>query len=396
MGPRTLWKRAAALLAAAGLLATLSASVSADENNIGSEAARALQPTEVVAEIPEAYNEIFELQWGGGSLYQLKGRLATMGCMVNNIWLYDDNKWNVYNQYDLPQDTFFIQQFIQHYEQFIPAATLWANCYNICEFGDGQCLTFDELREQEGNFEEYFARERQFLQVEFTIDENTICTQEFHPTIEKRILPLLPIRPDTCVVRQEKISSPDSIGGTGGYVWTESINAPPFFVFYDTSSLWYREYQRYEDLALHTEIHELCHMNQNWQQIQGLTTEQGFNEDIYTWFKSTPQGKEFIEMTGFIDLEYWQWDLPRDSIYRNIYSRDPIELSAELCTMYLIDKLWATQRYNYEKWVATGRAYNGYFAPRITPLSGFNTSKYLNPEVVEWLEAYMILPDISE
>ena len=132
MGPRTLWKRAAALLAAAGLLATLSASVSADENNIGSEVARALQPTEVIAEIPEAYNEIFELQWGGGSLYQLKGRLATMGCIADTIWVHDNDKWHPYNQYQIPST--LNEQFITQYAQLIPAGTLYASCYDICDF----------------------------------------------------------------------------------------------------------------------------------------------------------------------------------------------------------------------------------------------------------------------
>lgn len=149
-------------------------------------------------------------------------------------------------------------------------------------------------------------------------------------------------------------------------------------------------------MALNLEIHELCHMNQNWQQAQGLTTEQGFNKDADIYFKNTPQGKAFIEMIGFIDLGYWQWDLPRNSIYRDIYSRNPIELSAELCTMYLLDKIGATQRYNYKKWVATGRAYNGYFTFRHTSISNFNADTYLTPEIREWLEAYMILPEITE
>ena len=48
--------------------------------------ASAIQPTQVIADIPQEYNEVFSLQWGGGSLYQLKQRLATMSCIVDTIW----------------------------------------------------------------------------------------------------------------------------------------------------------------------------------------------------------------------------------------------------------------------------------------------------------------------
>ena len=181
MGPRTIWKRAAALLAAAGLLATLSASVSADENNIGSEAARALQPTEIRADIPEEYHVLFPLEWGGGSLLHLKGRLATMGCTANNIWLYDNDKWSIYNQYDLPSDTFFIQRFKQQYEQFIPAGSLWADCYNICDISDEGCLSFRQLQEQEDNFNAVFYAVGSLWSINFELDKDVVCDDGFHP-----------------------------------------------------------------------------------------------------------------------------------------------------------------------------------------------------------------------
>ena len=395
MAPTQLWKRAVALFAAVGLLATLMTGVSADDGNEGSEDEPALQPTQVVAHISQGYGALFPLQWGGGSLYHLKGRLATMGCMADVIWVRHNNQWQPYSQYSVPQDFYINQQFVQQYEQFIPAGTAWADCYNVCEFGGEQCLTFDELREQEGNFKEYFAQNIRLHRANLEIDETTPCTRDFHPVVQERVLPTLPTRPDACVVRKTNTSTMGT-GGIGGYVWNESINAPPFFVLRDTSSVWYRTTPEYKDLALNAEIHEMCHMNQNYQQVQGLATGQGFNGDIHIWFKNTPQGKEFIEMTGFIDLGYWQWDLPQDSIYRDIFSRNPVELSAELCAMYILDEIGATQRYKYSKWVATGRAYNGYFTFRNTPLSNFNVNKYLTPQVRQWLETYMILPEITE
>ena len=99
-----------------------------------SNKAFAIQPTQVIADIPQEYNEVFSLQWGGGSLYQLKQRLATMSCIVDTIWVYDNNQWNPYNQYQVPSTLTPNINFKNNYSKFIPAGTLYASCYDICEF----------------------------------------------------------------------------------------------------------------------------------------------------------------------------------------------------------------------------------------------------------------------
>ena len=491
MGGTALIRRAVALLVAAGLFAVLVAGISADDGGEETVAEVALRPTRVIADIPDGYEVLFQLQWGGGSFSQLKGRLAGQGCALNTLWVYGEDRWHGYNRYDLPQefllnqqfieryeqdvpagtlyatcadqplaqdlqltqivaevprdyDTMFEshwgggslytlkgrlatmgcmvnnisytdpatnipytynqyntrstdrtnQQFLQRYEQFMPAGTLSADCYDVCEFGGERCLSFDELREQEGNFREYFSAIGILRALNFMIDETTPCTQEFHPTIQERVLPLLPIRPDTCVVRKENISTIGVGGNVGGYTWYASVNAPPFFVMYDPSSLSFRDTQEYKDFLLIGEIHELCHMNQTYQQVQGLNAERFFNEDNHIWFKNSPQGKAFIDMIGFISIGDNWWALP-SGIYRDIYSKNPIELSAELCSMYLLDKIGATQRYEqYEKWITTTNG-NGYFRP-FSPIPNFNVNTYLTPQIREWLETYMILPDVGD
>ena len=40
--------------------------------------------------------------------------------------------------------------------------------------------------------------------------------------------------------------------------------------------------------------------------------------------------------------------------------------------------------------------YNGRNYTRLPQVRNFDTSKYLTPEMVEWLETYMILPQITE
>lgn len=70
----------------------LASAASADDGEQAAATPAPLQPTQVVAKIPEGYNQLFPLQWGGGSLFQLKSRLATMGCIANTIWNYDDDQ----------------------------------------------------------------------------------------------------------------------------------------------------------------------------------------------------------------------------------------------------------------------------------------------------------------
>ena len=76
MGPAQLWKRAVALLATAGLSAFLMAGSSADDGNTEAVAEATLQTTQIRRGIPQdEYGAIFQIQWGGGSLHQLKAQL---------------------------------------------------------------------------------------------------------------------------------------------------------------------------------------------------------------------------------------------------------------------------------------------------------------------------------
>ena len=113
-----------------------------------------LQPTQIITEqdIPKQYNQVFQMEWGGGSLLHLKGRLATMGCIADTIWVYDNNQWHPYNQYQVPHTLDIIQSFKNQYSDYIPPTTIYADCTNICEFNDNRCIPFHEMREQRNNY----------------------------------------------------------------------------------------------------------------------------------------------------------------------------------------------------------------------------------------------------
>ena len=392
MGLPTLLKLAVALLAAAGLSVFLIAGISADDGNEEAVAARALQPTEVVTEIPEGYNELFELQWGGGSLYQLKGRLATMGCMANTIWLYDNSKWNVYNQYTISQDNPVIQQFLQQYEQFIPAGTLWTDCYRICEF-----KYVDDVQRKECRTFTY-TQERNFFNVPpYPIDNTALCTTNFNPIVQEKVLPILPLHPETCVIRQQhtkvrgyyinffitynKYNKAYPIGLPITIIYApENLYALPN-AFYNNTQ------QTNSERIINEEIHELCHINQHWHIAQALQIDTPLT--VYSgdlWYE-TPAGREFITLTGFKNTNK-TWTLPQNSVYRNIYSINPKELSAELCMSYIVESIGVEN--SYKSWIWR----NNRFVQQSFP--NFNINTYLTPQIREWLETYMILPDVSE
>ena len=388
MGPKPIWKRAAALLAAVGMLIFLAGGISADDEIAEAEPAAALQPTQVVAEIPEEYNTPFQLQWGGGSLYQLKARLATMGCLANNVWVYNNKQWALYNQYTLPQDTFFIQQFKQQYEQFIPAGVLHADCYRMCEFTrtrpqhEWHWLFADIEHNTQHCLSYEYLRERNFYIVAPPVSETTPCNDNFDPRIIEYVFPILPVHPDVCIVRQQI----DRDGGISGQVAFTTLNSIPVVLIYDGVDV-YRNTAERDTILLKKEIHELCHINQVWQWIQSIHLD--INRPAYYWryeFENSPQAQEFISLVNLTQFGS-AWRLPRDSVYRDIYAKNPAELSAELCTMYLLDKMGERSSYDYE-------TYSGGQYWEI-PIRTIDVNTYLTPEVREWLETYMILPDVE-
>ena len=389
------FRRVVALLVAVGLFAVLVAGISADDGDEEAVAEVALKPTQVVADVPEEYDTLFQLHWGGGSLYQLKGRLATMGCMANTIWLYDNNKWNVYNQYNISHTNPVIQEFIQNYSELIPAGTLWADCYRMCEFTRTRPSSewrwlYTGIEENTQDCLSYeYLRERNFYGALHTVSETTPCNDNFDLRVKQYVLPRLPHHPDVCIIRQQ-VSIENEITGYGinAQVLFVTLNSMPVIMINNGSNV-YRNNKERDIISLQAEIHELCHINQIWQWVQSIHLDT--YQVVYYWryyFEDSPQSQEFRKLVEMTRFGHNSWRLPPDSVYRNIYAKNPAELSAELCSMYLIEKMGERSNYDYETY-SGGKYWE-------VPIRDFDTSKYLTPEIVEWLETYMILPDISE
>lgn len=385
------WRQAAALatiaLALPAALAFTGA-VSADEGEQASATPVALQPTQIVTEIPEGYNQLFPLQWGGGSLFQLKSRLATMGCIANTIWNHDGGEWRGYNQYNTPST--LNADWLAAYGEFVPAGSLYASCFDICEFsyfeaprGDRPCESLAEFRASEF----WDGRHRH------PIDDSTDCTDDFDKRVKEHVLPSMPLYPDTCIIRQ---NTPPGESARGG-----GQAQPPYTLLNDSASVYYPSIVIvYTTMAppvsemekvgtLNTEIHELCHMNQFFHFIEQLQPDRLIRVPLTTndFWAATTAGNTFIALVGFA-RDGDQWSLPADA-YEGIYNVTPVELAAELCSMYFIHKMGERSKYADRRYDEAKGLYVSLGTRKFDP------GQYLTDEIVEWIETWVALPEIA-
>ena len=374
------WRQAAALMVIALAVLAVLALTGAATADDGEQAAEppALQPTQVVAEIPEGYNQLFPFQWGGGSLFQLKSRLATMGCIANTIWNYDGGEWHGYNQYNVPST--LNADWLAAYEEFVPAGSLYATCFDVCEFNyfdaprpDQRCISLAEWRAMEA-WEGFHAK---------PIDDSTDCTNDFDERVKEHVLPSMPLYPGVCIMRQKRSSgwisgsaSPPIVSWGGG----QYPLYPSYIVTYEPPQYSSSINAEYGAVLLSTEIHELCHTNQYHHFAEQMQPDRLINTPLFSpsvQWRTTKSGSSFIDLVGFAQDAAGDWSLPADSSFRNIYSITPTELAAELCAMYFLDRIG--ERNVYEWWTT----------------EDFDLGRYLTDEIVEWIETWVALPEIA-
>ena len=245
-----------------------------------------------------------------------------------------------------------------------------------------ECFTYESLKEQNLDYR------RNLWSGIFPPDETAPCDDDFDPRVKEQVFPRLPLVPGVCIVRQK-------VGeyGISGVASFETINSPPVRVVYEGPDV-YRSAQERELIRLKMEIHELCHINQGWQWIQDMSPDR--RELVYALdyaFNDSSQGQELIALAGFErvgpDRFESPWRLPSGSPYRDFYSKNPVELSAELCAVYLLEAMGERSSYDYERYAGDRKFQE-------VPVRRADLNKWLTPEVRTWLETWMILPLITD
>ena len=357
-----------------------------------------LQPGELRGAVSSEFDELFPFEWGGGSLYDLKRRLAARGCMLDLLWRRDGGgEWRGYSQYRVPPS--LQAEFAAQYETDIPAGTLYATCFNICTFEyqtdsvaayDPRCRTAAEALSDDQN------------------DASSLCTPDFDALVIEHVLPLLPRRGDLCIVHIEY----DLEAGRAGDRYNTGVSAT-LLGQYDDMAFQIGSATRYETypnrqpailitsprnppaerrlgtmaLRLHAEVHELCHAAQDWMFLQSINQHRRQPRPQHEWWDASAAGREFAATLGFRRAPGGEWTSPGAPIYRYTYgSRQPAELAAELCAVYLTERMGAPGAYSFVAYDQQRRA----FFWRSDSIE-FNPDWVLTPEIRRWLEKYMIL-----
>ena len=130
----------------------------------------------------------FPLRWGGGSLHHLKARLATLGCIADLVWAYDETRaqWRPYSQYRTPAS--LNQPFHDDFREHLPAGDLYATCFDPCEF-----RYFDDPPDADIRCNAHPTDLSQLERADWsggvTFGFGEPCTDDWHPTVAERILP---------------------------------------------------------------------------------------------------------------------------------------------------------------------------------------------------------------
>ena len=381
MGRAALCMRAAALLAAAGMFIFLAEGISADNEIAEAVTARALKTTQINGTVPQdEYDTIFHIQWGGGSLYQLKARLATHGCMLDIVWVYDNEQWYPYSQYNVPHS--LQQEFLEKYTDNIPAGTLYASCYDLCTFKYDDSVVAQMSEELREHFKELYKRD--FLlcktaeQKRENYDDtnpkkNAQCTQDWHEFTKNNVFPILPRLGKVCIYRLDvDYNSQGTYKPMNPFLFRENVwysgNLEPEVSVETNKNATFDSEQQKRDNRLSTELHEVCHNHQEWMVAQSISRYALLPEYHQQIQYNTPAMQKLIELVGYTveyDEDYhwkYRWHLPEHSIFRQVYSITPLNLGAELCEFYIL------QKHNRQDF-----------------------SSVLTPEIVEWLETYIFV-----
>ena len=343
--------------------------------------AQQLETTQINGTVPQdEYDTIFHIQWGGGSLYQLKARLATHGCMLDIVWVYDNEQWYPYSQYNVPHS--LQQEFLTRYEDNIPAGTLYVTCYDLCTFKYTESALDqmeEELREKLERLQSSTLRQCRTTEQlragyrDTNPKKNAQCTQDWHQFTKNNVFPILPRLGKVCIYRLDvDYNSQGTYGPMNTFffrenVWYSSYLEPDIAVETNKNDIFSSEQEK-RDTRLGTEIHEVCHNHQEWMAAQNISRYSLLPEYHQQMQYNNPAMQALIDIVGYT-VEYnenrhfkYSWHLPEDSIFNRIYSVNPRELGAELCSFYIF------QKHKHNNW---------------------DFSEFLTPEIVEWLETYI-------
>jgi hypothetical protein len=311
------------------------------------------------------------VQYGGGSFYQLISRLSIEGCETINLKIddleYDFRHPNQQNQAfkdryteNIEQNTRISIQCIDNCEVVYAGSNVsdWRNLVTLFE----GCIDFEYSPE--------------------VIASHTDCKTDWSSDVQKA-LRRIPVLQDICKV--EAVSKRER----GGYVIANIFFLHENIVAQTHKSTitlvgGSKNTDFENDWWSFTKIHEICHVHQNWYTLKQHIDDDHLNNNKVSWAErrarnihdvwyETDMAQEFIQLTEFEDLGEGQWRFDNNTIKARTShtASSPVELSADVCALYLL-KHTNIENKQYE---------------------GFTKPPHLTPELEQWVEKYIVLPE---
>ena len=315
------------------------------------------------------------IQYGGGSFFQLVSRLAIAGCNATRLTIdgltYDYLKTNAHNQ-----------PFKDAYEEEIAAGTnINILCQDNCDLIYGLDLVESATvrRDLEKNIQRCRDVNFESSKIDDFVESFSECVKDWiYQDDIVAVLRIMPIYQHLCKV-DATVQRFEFVGRASGsmFIYNKAMFAGSI------PSLWIATHKNPSlDLSADGKflisVHELCHVHQNWYTFKHYIDHDFLknisrDEKIYNLWIETPMAQEFNEIIGFTQKTNGDWVLKSGSPYRSLgthFSTNPDELSAQLCAWSIVKKV----------------------KPSVAPIK-YTRSPYLTPELEQWIETYIVLPE---
>ncbi len=267
--------------------------------------AQTLGHTQISGTLPEKETEGSAfIQWGGGTLYQLTARLAVNGCDLNLLWVWDSNTKRYTAGYTFDGPSFLNNNFNNLYKDNIPPSVIWVKCIDMINHVYGYGLLTDDGREYANNLIKGGS-------IDFSYIDGLLigCGNNWKEEVKSYTLNILPIIQGTCIAYFEEVNR-DTVYFSRAFTpfqYHQYKHIRYIFIYnVRQSSVLVNNSNKYGyNDRLRTELHELCHVHQDWYVAKNVFNYDFFrkiSEDEQLILRTLEQSaymKEFIDMSGF-------------------------------------------------------------------------------------------------
>lgn len=343
-----------------GVLVTVGGFVSADTGSTNTNNAFA---TRVIGATPQD-GERGLIWWGGGTLLQLATRMSQGGCDLDVVYSLKSYKnaatYELSSSYRVGGTEQQNRDFLDTYKDTILAGT---RLIVVCK--DAPTYGFSDQQYDDWDCDDEWS-------------------ESWSDEVTQSVLSRIAVMRDLCFLQfvtedeaqakiERAVAFPSQYfsyhsysGDSEGRVSLGADVFRPIVVVIET----------HDDAEYHTtwsQVYEACHAQQEWYVYH--TGMQQWDPHSVWWdvWTTTPAGKDFVDLLRW-EQDSGVWELPEESLFRNLGVSSPAEAAATLCMIYFLDQMDLRSEFDYKS----------------------SQTQYIPEEVTDWIEQYVaVLPSGS-